>query len=143
MTGDGGGSIVRAAWWGTALFAVSAVAGVLAGGVVRSAAAVVAGILFLAGCATFFAAYARAVARSRQELVAVSNLFFLTGDTAPPAVKRNLLGALGVQVAVALATAIARPYTSLAFGTLVPMYGVALCGLWASRHGKFEPKGAG
>ncbi len=138
-----GTGIVRASWWGTAAFTLTAVAAVVGGGVVRSVAAVVAVVLFFAGCAVFLAAYARALGRSRQELVAVSNLFFLTGETAPPGVKRSLLWSLGVQVAVALATAIARPYTSLAFGTLVPVYGLALCGLWASRHGTFENRGPG
>ncbi len=138
-----GATIVRAAWLGTAVFTVTSVAAVVVSGPVRSAAVLVAAGLFLAGCVAFLAAYAKAVSRSRRELVAVSNLFFLTGQTAPPPVKRSLLGALAVQVVVALATSIARPYTSLAFGTLVPMYGLALCGLWASRHGTFETRGPG
>ena len=135
-----GATIVRASWWGTAAFTVTAVAAVAGGGVVRSIAVAVALALFFAGCAVFVAAYARALGRSRRELVAVGNLFFLTGDTAPASVKRNLLWSLAAQGAVALGTAIARPYTTLAFGTLVPVYGLALCGLWASRHGKFEPR---
>ena len=141
--GAPGAAIVRASWWGTAVFTVTAVVAVAAGGPLRSIAAAVALALFLAGCVIFLAAYARGLGRSRHELVAVSNLYFLTGATAPAAVKRSLLLSLGVQGAVALATAIARPYTSLAFGTLVPVYGLALCGLWASRHGTFEAKEAG
>ena len=136
----GGAGILRASWWGTAAFTVTAVAAVAASGPVRSAGFLVAVVLFFAGCGAFAAAYVRAVGRSRRELVAVSNLFFLTGDTAPASVKRILLGSLGVQVAVGLATAIARPYTTLATGTLVPVYGLGLCGLWASRHGSFEPR---
>ena len=134
-----GAGIVRMSWWGTAVFTLTAVAAAAAGsGPLRAMGFVVAVILFLAGCVAFVAAYARALGRSRRELVGVSNLFFLTGDTAPTRVKRDLLGSLAVQVAVGLATAIARPYTSLAFGTLVPVYGLALCGLWASQHGKFD-----
>jgi hypothetical protein len=52
-------------------------------------------------------------------------------------VRTNLLGALAAQVAVAVLTASVRPYTTLAFGTLVPVYGLGLCGLWAARHGSF------
>jgi hypothetical protein len=138
-----GVAIVRASWWGTGVFTASAVAAVAVSGPLRSVAVAVATVLFLAGCVVFAIAYLRAVSRSRTEAVAVSNLFFLTGGTAPPAVKRSLLWSLGVQVAVALATAIARPYTSLAFGTLVPVYGLALCGLWAARHGTFDPRPPG
>ena len=135
-----GAPIVRASWWGTAAFTLSAVGAAFAPDALGGVAFVVAVVLFVAGCAAFAAAYARALGRSRRELVAVSNLFFLTGETAPPAVRRNLLGALALQTTVALATAIARPYTSLAAGTLVPVYGLALCGLWASRHGTFGPR---
>ena len=100
----------------------------------------VAVVLFAAGCAAFVAAYARALGRSRRDLIAVGNLFFLTGGTAPAPVRRNLLGSLTVQAVVALATAIARPYSALAAGTLVPVYGLALCGLWAARHGTFPAR---
>jgi hypothetical protein len=53
------------------------------------------------------------------------------------------------QFAVALATTLARPDgpdgnpgSSLAVGFLVPMLGFGLNGLWAVRHGRFEPRGA-
>jgi hypothetical protein len=55
-------------------------------------------------------------------------------------VRAALLGSLAVEVVVALATAAARPYTSVASGILVPVYGLALCGLWAARHGRFAPR---
>jgi hypothetical protein len=135
-----GARIVQASWWGTALFTVTAVAAAVAPDALGEVALVVAAVLFLAGCAAFVAASARALSRSRHEAVGVSSLFFLTGETAPSPVRRSLLGALAVQGGVALATAIARPYTSLAAGTLVPVYGLALCGLWASRHGRFAPR---
>ena len=59
-----------------------------------------------------------------------------------------MLAALGVQTVVGIAAAIARPSTDgkagsvLAFGVLVPMLGLGLNGLWASRHGVFEERGA-
>ncbi len=130
------------AWsaWGTGAFVATALGGVVAPGALGTLALVAAATLFLAGCATFLVAYARVVARSRVEAIGVANVYLLTGDTAPPRVRRRLLGALGVQVVVALAAAVARPYTAAAAGTLAPVYGLGLCGLWASRHGRFPPR---
>ncbi len=133
-----GAGIRRASWWGTGVFAVTAVAAVVVSAL-RPVAVVVDVTLFAAGCVAFGAAYLRGLGRSRRERVAVTGLYFLS-ESAPSEVRRSLLGSLGVQVIVALATAIARPYTSLAAGTLVPMYGLGLCGLWAARHGTFPPR---
>ncbi|MDQ6909481.1 MAG: hypothetical protein M3Z84_01655 [Actinomycetota bacterium] len=134
----GAGAIGRASWWGTAIFTLTAVGADLYTPV-EPVAFAVAVALFFAGCAAFVAAYLRALRRSRVDLIAVSSLFFLSGS-APAPVWRSLLGSLAVQVIVAFATAIARPYTSLAAGTLVPVYGIGLCGLWAARHGTFGPR---
>ena len=55
-------------------------------------------------------------------------------------------GALGVQVVVAIATAISRTTTdgrtgsTLAFGVLAPMMGLGLNGLWGATHGTFAPR---
>ncbi len=136
-----GRAIWRASWWGTGVFALTSAAAVaVPDAPLEIPAFAVAIALFLAGCAAFVAAYTRAVSRSRSDLIGVTDLFFLTGTTAPPGVRRNLLGAFGVQVAVGLGSAIVRPYTSLAAGTLVPVYGLGLCGLWAARHGTFPPR---
>jgi hypothetical protein len=43
-------------------------------------------------------------------------------------------------VVVAFAAAALRPFTSLAFGILVPMWGLALAGVWGARHGTFGPR---
>jgi hypothetical protein len=134
-------AIRRAAWWGTALFAFTAIAAVVAPDPPAEVPAFVVAVgLFLTGCVLFAVAYARAVSRSRYDLIGIADLFFLAGETAPPEVRRSLLGALATEVAVALATAIARPYSSLAAGVLAPVYGLALCGVWASRHGTFQPR---
>jgi len=150
-----GAGLRTAAWWGTGVFAATAVAAAVVpgpsgvrgksgplSGVLAAVAFAVAVVLFLAGCVLFFAAYARGVARSRTDEVAVSSLFFLAGSVAP-GVRRSLFGALAVEVVVALVTAITRPYTSLAAGALVPMYGLGLCGLWSARHGTFPPRAPG
>ena len=132
--------IVRASWVGTAVFAITAVAAV----VTRSATIVAASValgLFAAGIGLFFWAYAVAVNRSRTDAIGIGGLFFLAGEgTAPTAVKRALLAALGVQTVVGLATAAARPFTSLAFGVLAPLFGLSLTGLWGARHGTFGPR---
>ena len=136
-----GARIVAAAWAGTALFLVTA-AGAVFLPVLRGLAATVACGLFATGVVSFVAAYLAALRRSRAEAIGIGGLFFLAGDAAPRAVRRRLMGALAAQVAIALATASARPFTSAAFGILAPVYGVGIAGLWASRHGRFEPRSA-
>lgn len=135
-----GERIIQASWAGTAAFSVTSVLGV-----VSPAAAIVALVvalaLFGAGVVVFLVAYARALSRSRTSQIGALTLFFLEG-CAPTAVRRHLLGSAAVQIAVALASAAARPNTSVAFGILVPVYGVALAGLWGARHGTFGPRAA-
>lgn len=134
-----GHRIVRASWTGTAVFGVTS--GV---GAVLSAFDVVALgvalVLFAAGVVAFLAAYAKAVSRSRTEQIGVMSLFFLEGGVAPQSVRRLLLGSFLVEILVAVAVAAARPNTSLAFGILVPVYGLSLAGLWGAHHGTFRPR---
>jgi hypothetical protein len=133
-----GARIRAASWAGTGAFALTAVTASLVPAL-EAVAFGVAVLLFIAGCVVFFAAYARGVARTRTDQIAVTSLFLLAGS-APSDVRRSLLASLAAEVVVALATAIGRPYTSLAAGTLVPLYGLALCGLWAARHGTFPAR---
>jgi hypothetical protein len=140
-----GERIVRASWLGTAAFGVTAAVGALLP-FADLLALLVSLVLFAAGAVAFLFAYARAVARSRTEQVGVMALFFLEGKVAPRPVRRLLLGSFAVQVLVAGATAAVRPNTSLAFGILVPVYGLALAGVWGAHHGTFpprQPKGSG
>ena len=131
---------VKATLAGTAVFAATAVAAVLTEAA-RPVAAVTDLALFAAGIALFFWAYAIAVGRSRTDAIGIGGLFFLAGQrTDPASTKQALLGALAAQTVIALATAAARPFTSLAFGVLVPLYGLALTGLWGARHGTFAPR---
>jgi hypothetical protein len=51
-----------------------------------------------------------------------------------------LLVPLGIQIVVAVATAAARPFTPLAFGILVPLYGLGLAGVWGAAFGTFAPR---
>jgi hypothetical protein len=134
-----GSAIIQAAWAGTALFVLTAVASVLTDRM-RLVGVVVALALFAIGTITFLVAYARAVNRSRLEEISVVELFFLSNGCAPKRVRRHLMGALAVQVVTAFATASARPFTAVAFGILVPMYGLGMAGLWAATHGTFQKR---
>jgi hypothetical protein len=134
-------TIVRASWIGTIAFVLATAVGVAAEDA-RPAVAAVDGLLFAAGIALFFWAYAVAVGRSRTDEIGIGGLFFLAGEgTAPTSTKRSLLGALAVQTVVGVAAAFVDP-EPLAAGVLVPLYGLALTGLYGARHGRFGPRRA-
>ena len=132
--------IQQATWAGTAAFAGTAIAAAAAPGTFKSLALVTAVALFAGGCGIFLWAFLLVAARSRTDQMEQAQIWFLTGPPTPPEVRRSLLGALAVQVVIGLATAGVRPYTSLAAGVLVPMWGLGLCGLWAARHGAFPAR---
>ena len=96
--------------------------------------------LFAIGCVAFLGAYAVAISRSRTDESGVGGLFFLGGAVAPKRVRWWMDGALAVQCVVAVVTASVRPFTTLAFGILVPMFGVGLNGVWGARYGTFGPR---
>jgi hypothetical protein len=125
---------------GTAAFVVTAVVQAVVLDWARPPGVTVALVLFAVGCVLFLAGYARAVERSRTDEISVTGLYLLMGDVAPRPVKGWLLALLTIQVVVALATAIARPYTTAAFGILVPMFGFGVIGSWAARYGHFPPR---
>jgi hypothetical protein len=137
-----GRRVLEVATWGTVAFAVTAVAAAVAPGLLWLPAQAVAIALFAVGCGAFVWSYAVAVSRSRTDEISVTGLYFLAGGSAPTPVRRRLMGALVAQLVVAVATAAVRPFTSLAFGVLVPVYGLGLAGLWAARHGTFPPRRA-
>lgn len=137
-----GTRLVRASLAGTVLFTVTAVVAVFVDSA-RGVAAVVALGLFFLGILAFFAAYFRAVLRSRSEVLGVGGIYFLSGS-APRNVRVILLGSIAVQVVVGIVTASVtasiRPFTPLAFGLLVPMYGLGVAGLWGAFHGKYPER---
>ena len=98
---------------------------------------------FSVGIVAFLWGYWTAVQRSRADNISVAALYFLVDKCAPQSVARLMNGALGIQVVVAVATAISRTTTdgragsTLAFGVLVPLLGLGLNGLWASKYGTF------
>ena len=133
-----GVGLLRLSWLVTAIFTVLAVAAVLVDPLVPLFV-VVSLLMFAVGCAVFVLAFLRAVDRSRTETIGIGGLFFGAG-TAPGRVQAVLMGSLAVEVVVAVAVAILRPYTALAFGTLAPMYGLGLAGLWVALFGVFPAR---
>ena len=131
-------AIIRWSWIGTVAFAISATAAAIRPSWFDAAALVVALVLFAVGIVTMLWAFAIAVNRSRVDAIGVGGLFFGAGST-PRSVQLHILGALAIQVVVGFATASARPFTSLAFGTLVPIFGIGMMGIWTARNGVFEP----
>lgn len=141
MSDDGlapGERLVRASWAGTVVFLVALVIGTIDLDLVV-VTVVVSLVLFAVGTAAFLLAYAKAIARSRYEAIGMGGLFFLAG-TAPRRVQVLLMTSLAIQVVAGLVAASVRIYTPVAFGLLVPMYGLGLAGLWAADHGEFPPR---
>jgi hypothetical protein len=133
-----GRAVVLADTVGTALFAGTAILeAVLLRRWTEVLGVAVAMSLFVLGCVAFMVGYARAIQRSRTEELSVTGLFLLVGPAVPSPVKWRLGLLLAAQVAVALVTALARSFTPLAFGILVPVFGIGLNGLWAAQHGRF------
>jgi hypothetical protein len=104
-------------------------------------------VLFAIGVAATLLAYARALERSRTEEVGVANLFLLTGDTAPKPVHRTMSWTLAVQVIAAVTGAWIGvvgldkgELNALAFGVLVPMFGIGMNGMWAAKNGSYGPR---
>lgn len=142
-------TLVRADVIGTALFVVAVAIGIPWHDQrpVQIVFAVVSMALFAVGAAGCLWAYVSALERSRTDEIGVANLYMLTGPTAPPTIKRTMTAALVVQTALALTGAIVgasslsgNQVNVLAFGILVPMFGLAMNALWAVRHGQFGPR---
>jgi hypothetical protein len=130
---------IRASLVGTGLFTVVSVVAVVVDGAPRTVAVAVALAMFALGCVAYLLGYARAVRRSRADEISLAGLVFLVG-VAPVTVRRLLLGSTAAQVVVAVTAAALRPFTTLAFGILAPVFGLGLQCLWSARHGRFPPR---
>lgn len=104
-------------------------------------------VLFAVGIFTSLSAYITALDRSRVHEIGVANLYLLTGSTAPKDVKRAMNASLSVQVVAAVIGASIgvsglsdTELNALAFGVLVPMFGIGMNGAWAARYGSFGPR---
>lgn len=141
--GDGlpGRGIIAVSWFVTILFVVVTVPAIVDPDRFVAAFFAVSLAIFFLACGLFAVDIVLAAARSRHDAMGIGGLFFLAGS-APRAAQAHLMGALAVQVVVALVAAASHPFTPLAFGTLVPMVGLGFSGLWAVRHGLFPERAA-
>ncbi len=138
-----GEELLIADWWGTAAFTLSAVLGVVAPTVFRWPAVLVALVLFAVGFVGFVAAFLLAAGRSRYEQVSTAGVYFLGGGSVARAVQGRFWLLVGVQTVVAVVTASVRPFTTVAFGILVPTFGLGLMALWGAKHARFPERPAG
>jgi hypothetical protein len=130
--------IIASAWIGTTVF-IGATAVAMFVPAARIAVVVVDLLLLLAGSGLYFWGWGVAAGRSREDQITLWNLILLE-DVAPNAVRTRLLGALAVEVVVAAATCWIT--AALAFGWLVPVWGLAHCELWGARYGVFPARAA-
>ena len=134
-----GRQLVLASWAGTAVLATTVGVGLLALDTVAPGVVAVSAAMFLAGSVAFFLAYARAVARSRHELIGIGGLYFMAGS-APRSVRRSMMASLWAEVALVVVAVALKPFSSLVFTSLAPVYALGLAGMWTSRHGVFPRK---
>jgi hypothetical protein len=131
-----GMALIRASLVGSAVFVVAAALAVAIDGPPRSVFVALSLVMFALGSLAYLLGYAQAVARSRDVEIGMAGFVVLAG-VAPPQVRRLLLGSTAVEVVAALTAAAVRPFTSLAFGILAPVFGLGLQSLWSARHGRF------
>ncbi len=132
---------------GTAVFAIVTVVGVVVFSSTTNTLVVATDLtLFAIGIVAFLLGYWTAVQRSRVDEISVVELFLMMGNTSPSRVKRIMVWCLGAQVVIGVAGALARSSTDgksgsvLAFGILVPMFGLGLNGRWVATYGVFSPR---
>jgi hypothetical protein len=128
--------IVAWSWATTAGFAVTAGPVAFGASSLEGVAIGVSLTLFALSLGVWAYAFGLAVVRSaRGDDITVPALFFLSSGAAPVGIRRQLLGALAVSVAIAIGTVKANP-----FSALVPMLTLGFVGLWAARHGSFASR---
>ncbi len=134
-----GAGLIKASWLGTLVFAITATLATIDPETLAVPNVVVAAVLFAGGSIAMFWAFLIAVQRSRTDAIGIGGLYFGAGS-APKAVQRHLMASLALQVVIAFTSASIRVFTSVAFGILVPVWGLGLAGLWCARHGEFAPR---
>ncbi len=131
--------LTQAATVVTAVFTVVAFAGVLAPKPFAALLVALSLLSFAVGCAAFMIGFVRAVARSRVDVIDLPGLFFLAGSV-DKSVQRRLLTLLGVQLIVGIVAASFRPFTSVAFSTLTPIFPLGLMAWCGATHGRFPAR---
>ena len=127
--------IVVTAWVTFALFFVTMVPDAVGVSAFDDLSAIVALALFLVSVPIWLYAFGLAVVRSaRGDDVGVGSLFFLN-RSAPPDVRKWMIGSLVASIVLAAATAWANP-----FAVLEPILPLALMGLWSAKYGTFPAR---
>lgn len=121
---------------GTIAFLVVTVAAGIVGDDAAAVNLIACAVLFVVGSAIWAWGFVLAAARSRDEVLDLAGLFYLTGSAPRPA-RRWFLGLWFAQIAIAVA---AIPLTSPPFGVMVPVFGIGIITLWAATRGTFPER---
>jgi hypothetical protein len=132
---------------GTALIVAAGVLGAVSGSLAKWFVVPVSGLTGAIGLVLFAVSYFRAVGRSREHEISVSQLYGVAGEVAPPAVKRRLQWSLWAQVIVAIVVMVVgfsrtkpNQFNWAACIIAAPLYGLGINGLWVATHGSFGPR---
>ncbi len=139
LDGVTGAEVVKVDVAGTVVFLISAAAAVASDGFLRDLFVGVSLVLFAVGTVVMAVGLLRAIGRSRYEAISVADLFLLTG--APRPIRWWLQSCVVVQTVGSFVAAGMRPFTGVAFGILVPIFGLAASGWWSARYGTFGERG--
>jgi hypothetical protein len=134
-----GRRLIQASWAGTIVLAAAVLAGIVALDDVGPLVVAVSGAMFVGGSVAFFVGYARAVDRSRRELLGIGGIYFMAGST-PRRVRRSMMASLVLEVLLVVVAVAVKPFSSLVFTSLAPMWGLGFAGAWAARHGSFPAR---
>ena len=97
-------------------------------------------VAFVAGSALMAAGVAVGSARSRVEYVTLGGLLLLSKPHHAVARSRLLRVLAAAQTVIGVAGAVARPFTTVAFAVLIPMFGLGVMAWVGARDGDFEPR---
>lgn len=103
---------------------------------------VLSSIGFVAGAVLMAAGVAIGSARSRTEFVTLGGLLLMAAPHHEPGRARTLRLLAAVQTVVGVGGAIARPFTTVAFASLLPMFGLGVMAWVGARDGRFEGRDA-
>lgn len=142
-----GEPLVRADVVGTLVAAAAGVLALVSSDLAKFVLVPVAAVAGGVGLVTFVWSYFRAVGRSRQDEISVSQLYGVAGKVAPPGVKRRLQWSLWAQVIIAIVVMFVgfqrtepQEFNWAATIIVLPLFGMGLNGVWVALHGTFGPR---